>query len=62
MRFNLDVAENTTLSCFFFFFLISDLYFLMSAATRQIFSSIVELIIPIRTGEKKQKYKLRDIQ
>ena len=32
MPFNLDFANNTILSCFFFFFLIIDLYFLIPAA------------------------------
>ena len=47
MVFNLDFANNTILSCFFFFSLIIDLYFLMSAVIAQIFNPIAELIIPI---------------
>ena len=34
--FNLDFANNTILSCFFFFFLIIDLYTLVPAAITQI--------------------------
>ena len=37
MLFNLDFANNTILSCFFFFSLTSDLHFLIPAATAQIF-------------------------
>ena len=47
MLFNLDFANNTILSCFFFFFLIIDLYFLIPAVITQIFNPIAELVIPI---------------
>ena len=47
MLFNLAYANNTILSCFFFFFLTIDLYFLIPAAIAQIFNPIVELVIPI---------------
>ena len=47
MLFNLDFANNTLLSCFFFFFLIIDLYFLIPAFIAQIFNPIAELVIPI---------------
>ena len=46
MLFNLDFANNTILSWFFFFFLIIDLYFLIPAAIGQIFIYIAEFLIP----------------
>ena len=36
MLFNLNLANNTILSCFFFFFLIIDLYFLIPAVIAQV--------------------------
>ena len=53
MLFNLDFANNTVLWCFFF--LIMDLYFLISAAAAQIFYPIAELIIPIGILSKETK-------
>ena len=47
MLFNLDYLNNTILPCFFFFFLIIDLYFLISAIIARIFNHIPELAIPI---------------
>ena len=47
MLFYLDFAKNTILSCFFFFFLIMDLYFSIPAVIAQIFYPIAELVIPI---------------
>ena len=47
MLFNLDFAYNTILSCFFFFFLIIDLYFLIPTVIVQIFNPVVEFVIPI---------------
>ena len=47
MLFNLDYLNNTILPCFFFFFLIIDLYFLISAIIAHIFNPIAELAIPI---------------
>ena len=55
MLFNLDFANNTILSCFFFFFLIIDLYFLIPAAIAQIFNPIAELVIPIGIPSKETK-------
>ena len=49
MLFNLVFAYNTIL-CFFFFFLIIDLYFLIPAVTAQIFNPIAKLIIPRNTN------------
>ena len=45
--FNLNFAKNTTLSFFFLFFLIIDLYFLTPAAIAQISNPLGELAIPI---------------
>ena len=47
MLFNLEFSYNTILSCFFFFFLSIDLYFLIPAIIAQIFNPILELVIPI---------------
>ena len=55
MLFNLNFADNTILSCFFFFFYIIDLYFLILAVIAQIFTPIVELVIPIGIPTKEEK-------
>ena len=55
MLFSLDFANNTILSCFFFFFLTIDLYFLISAAIAQIFDLIAELVIPTEISSKEAK-------
>ena len=47
--FNLHFPNNTILSCFFFFFLISDIYFLIPAMIAQIFIHTAELVIPTGT-------------
>ena len=57
MLFNLDFANNTILSCFFFFFLIVDLYLLISVAIAQIFNPIAELVIAIELLSKDVKAK-----
>ena len=44
MLFNLDFANNTISSCFLFFFLIIDLYFLIPAGIALIFNSIAEFL------------------
>ena len=44
---NLAFTSNTILSCFFFFFVIIDLYYLIPEVIEQIFNPIVELVIPI---------------
>ena len=56
-QFNLDFANNTILSCFFFFFLIIDLYLLISVAIAQIFNPIAELVIAIELLSKDVKAK-----
>ena len=55
MLFNLDFANNTVLSCFFFYFLIIDLYFLILAAITQIFNCIAEIVILIGIPIKEAK-------
>ena len=44
--FNLVFPSSTISPCFFIFFLIIDLYFLILAVTAQIFLPTVELVIP----------------
>ena len=56
--FNLDFANNTILLCFFFLFLIIDLYFLVPALIAQIFNPIAELVIPIGTPNKEEKAEI----
>ena len=56
--FSFDFDNNTILSCFFFFFLIIDLYFLIPAVIAQIFNTIAEFVIPIRTQIKEAKAKI----
>ena len=46
MVFNLGFAGNTMSSCFFYFFLIIDLNFLILAVITQIFIAAAELAIP----------------
>ena len=58
MLFNLAFANNTILSCIFFFLLIIDLYFLIPAAIAQIFNPITELVIPIGIPSKEPKAEI----
>ena len=58
MLFNLDFANNTILSCFFFFFLILDLKFLIPAVIAQLFNPIAELVIPIRIPIKEAEAEI----
>ena len=55
---NLDFADNTILSCFFFSFLIIDLYFLIPAVIVQISNPTAELVIPIGIPIKEVKPKI----
>ena len=57
MLFNLDLANNTILSCFFSF-LIIDLYFLITVAIALIYNPIAELIIPIGIPSKETKSEI----
>ena len=52
MLFNLDLLFY---HAFFFFFLVIDLYFLISAAITQIFNPIGELLIPLGIPSKEAK-------
>ena len=56
MLFNLDFANNTILSCFFF--LILDLKFLIPAVIAQLFNPIAELVIPIRIPIKEAEAEI----
>ena len=58
MLFNLDFADNTILSYFSFFSLISALHLLIPAATVQIFNLIAELMIFIRIPSKEAKTEI----
>ena len=55
--FNLDFANNTILSCFFF--LLIDLYFLIPAFITQIFNLIAELVISIGISIKEGKVEMK---
>ena len=58
MLFNLDFANNTILSCFFLFFLIIELYFLIAAVITRIFNIVAELVIAIGTPTIEAKAKM----
>ena len=58
MLFNLDFASNTILSCFFFFYLVSDLYPLILAVITQVFNPTAELVIHIDIPTKEGKEEL----
>ena len=47
MVFNLIFANNTILSCFFFFFLIVDLYLLIPVVIARSFNPTVEMLMLI---------------
>ena len=55
MLFNLVFAKNTILSCFFLFFLIIDLYFLIPAVTVQFSNSTAKFVISTGTSNRKAK-------
>ena len=58
MLFNLYFSNNTIFSCFFFFSLIIDLYFLISEVIALIFNPIAELVIPIGIHTKEAKAEI----
>ena len=58
MLFNLVFASNSILSCFFLFFLIIDLYFLINVVNAQIFNPIAEIVIPIGIATKETKAEI----
>ena len=59
MLFNLDFANNTFSPCFFFFFLIIDLYFLIPAVIAEIYNPIAELVIPVGIPTKEAKAEMK---
>ena len=58
MLFHLDFASNTVRSCFFLFFLIIDLYFLIPAVIAQIFDPIAEFVISLGIPIKEEKAEI----
>ena len=58
MPLSLDFASNTILSCFFFVFLIIELYLLIPAVTAKFFNPIAELVIPTRIPSKETKAEI----
>ena len=56
--FNLSFPNSTIFPCFFFFFFIIDLYFLIPAVNSQIFIPIAELVIPTRTQTNEANVKI----
>ena len=58
MLFDLDFAKNIILSCFCFFFSITDLYFLISAAFAQIFNPVAEFVFPIGISGREAKAEI----
>ena len=54
MLFNLQQC----LSCFFFFFLIIDIYFLIPAVITKFFNPIAGLVVPIGIPSKEAKAKI----
>ena len=61
MAFQLAFAKNTILSCSFFFFLITDLYFLIPAVITQIFIVAAELAIPTGIQIKEVKVETHPV-
>ena len=58
MLFKLVFVNKTILSCFFFFFLIIDLNFLISAAFTQVFNTIAEIVMAIGKRTKEAKAEI----
>ena len=58
MLFNLDSANKPILSCFYFFFLIIDLYLLILAIIAQILNPIAELVMSTRILTKEAKAEI----
>ena len=55
MLFSFGFADKTTFSYFFFFLLVIDSYFLITAGIAQIFNPIAELAISIGIPSEKAK-------
>ena len=60
MLFKLAFINNIILSCFFFFFWLIDLHFLIASVISQIYDATVEFVIPIgiQTKEAKAETKM----
>ena len=58
MLLYLDFASNIVLPCFFFFFLIIDLYFLIHLVITQTFNPSAELLILIGIPTKEAKTEM----
>ena len=58
LLFNSDFGNNTILSCFFFYFWIIDLFFLIPAITVQIFNHVAGLVNPIGIPSKEAKAEI----
>ena len=58
MLFDLAFANNTILSGFFFFFLITELYFLIFAVITKIFNTTAELVMPPGIPTKEAKTEI----
>ena len=58
MLFNFDFANNTILSCFFFFYLIINFKFLIPEVIAQISNPIAELVIPTGIPTKEAKAEM----
>ena len=58
LLFKLEFCNNTILLCFFFLFLIIDLYFLIPAAIGKIFNFIAEIVIHLGITMKEAIAKI----
>ena len=56
--FHLDFVNNTILSCFFFFFLIIDLYFFIPKVIAHIFNPTADLLTPMELPSKEAKAEI----
>ena len=61
MLFSLHFGNNTISSCFVFFIVIIDLYFLIPAVIAQIFNPIAALVISIEILIKEAKAEMETI-
>ena len=61
MLFNLDFGNNTMLSCYFYFLLIIDLYFLIPAAIAQTFNPIAELVSKQASKQAKAEVEIHPV-
>ena len=58
MLFNLVFVISTVFSCFYFFFLIIDKYFLISAVIAPNFNPISEIVISLKIRSKEAKTEM----